>query len=111
VDKKAKFIFFISGSAKLAPSSGGALNDIATTLKDNADLQVEIEGHTDNSGTADKNQQLSEDRAMSVKTYLVNQGVSADRITTTGYGFSKPIASNKTAAGRAKNRRVVIIIK
>ncbi len=111
VDKKAKFIFFISGSAKLDPASNAALTDIATALKDNADMQVEIEGHTDNAGSKAQNQKLSEDRAAAVKTYLVSKGVSGDRITTTGYGFSKPIASNKTAAGRAKNRRVVIIIK
>lgn len=111
VDKKAKFIFFITGSAKLATSSYGALNDIATTLQENSELQLEIEGHTDNTGSAELNQKLSEDRAGAVKTYLVQQGVSADRITTSGYGFSKPIASNKTADSRAKNRRVVIILR
>jgi iron complex outermembrane recepter protein len=111
VDKKAKFIFFISGSATLASSSNGALNDIASTLKDNAELQVEIEGHTDNTGSAETNQKLSEDRANAVKTSLVSKGVSADRVTTTGYGFSKPVAPNITAEGRAKNRRVVILIK
>ncbi|WP_207496812.1 TonB-dependent receptor domain-containing protein [Aridibaculum aurantiacum] len=111
VDVKAKHILFVTGSARLTTSSYGALNDIATTIKNDASLEVEIEGHTDNTGGQQLNQKLSEDRAASVKNYLVSQGVSADKISTTGYGFSKPIADNKTAAGRAKNRRVVIIIK
>ncbi len=111
VDVKAKYILFITGSSKLTTSSYDALNDIANTINSDATLDVEIEGHTDNTGSQQLNQKLSEARAAAVKTYLVSKGVSADRLTTTGFGFSRPIATNKTAVGRAQNRRVVIIIK
>ena len=111
VDVRAKYILFITGSAKLTTSSYGALNEIATTINSDTDLDVEIEGHTDNTGSQKLNQKLSEDRAASVKKYLVSKGVNAERLSSTGYGFSKPIDTNSTAVGRAKNRRVVIIIK
>jgi len=67
-----------------------------------------IEGHTDNVGKKDKNLQLSKDRAAAVKDYLVSKGIAADRLTSEGYGDTKPIGSNKTAAGKALNRRVEV---
>jgi outer membrane protein OmpA-like peptidoglycan-associated protein len=70
------------------------------------DIKVTIEGHTDNTGRAETNQKLSESRAASVKKYLVSKGISADRLTTGGFGADRPIEDNKTAAGKAKNRRV-----
>jgi outer membrane protein OmpA-like peptidoglycan-associated protein len=70
------------------------------------DIKVSIEGHTDSTGKAETNQKLSEKRAGSVKTYLVSKGISADRLVTSGHGSEMPIEDNKTAAGRAKNRRV-----
>jgi len=111
VDKKAKFIYFVTGSAQLAAASNSALSDIAATLKEHSELSVEVEGHTDNVGSAEANKKLSEERAMSVKNALVSKGVAADKITTVGYGSGKPVATNDTVAGRAKNRRVVISIQ
>jgi len=70
---------------------------------------VAIHGHTDNVGGAKKNMTLSLGRAEAVKTYIVSRGVSASRITTKGYGFTKPIADNSKAEGRAKNRRIEFV--
>ena len=80
---------------------------MANLLKANPSLQLLIEGHTDNVGTAQKNQLLSENRAQAVMDYLVRKnGISKDRLTIKGYGFSKPVATNATSEGRALNRRV-----
>lgn len=70
------------------------------------DVKVSIEGHTDNTGKPEANQKLSENRSAAVKTYLVGKGINADRLSTKGYGADQPIEDNKTAAGKAKNRRV-----
>lgn len=75
-------------------------------LKAESDLKVTIEGHTDNVGDPAKNMTLSQARTESVKTYLMARGISADRITATGYGSTKPVADNTTPQGKAKNRRV-----
>jgi len=72
----------------------------------NPDLKVEVQGHTDNIGSESSNQKLSEKRAEVVKNYLVARGVKADRIKVVGYGEKNPIADNKTADGRAMNRRI-----
>jgi outer membrane protein OmpA-like peptidoglycan-associated protein len=72
---------------------------------------IDINGHTDNTGSDELNQKLSESRANSVKQYLLENGIGENRITATGYGESKPIADNKTAAGRAMNRRVEINLR
>ncbi|HEY1166646.1 MAG TPA: OmpA family protein, partial [Chitinophaga sp.] len=69
-------------------------------------FSLKLAGHTDNVGRDDNNMRLSKDRAESVKQYLVSQGANPSRIEATGYGETQPIASNKTAAGRQKNRRV-----
>ena len=69
------------------------------------DVSVKIEGHTDNIGTKEYNQKLSERRAKSVANYLIDKGVDSSKVTTEGFGFSRPIADNKTKEGRAKNRR------
>jgi outer membrane protein OmpA-like peptidoglycan-associated protein len=68
--------------------------------------KVSIEGHTDNTGKADKNLALSQKRVDAVKAYLVKKGVDASRLTAVAYGDTKPVGDNKTAAGRAENRRV-----
>ena len=83
---------------------------LATTLKKYEDTNILIEGHTDNTGTRELNQRLSERRAESVASYLSGQGVSRNRMTTQGYAFDQPIADNSTAAGRQQNRRVEIAI-
>ncbi|MEP6675648.1 MAG: OmpA family protein [Ferruginibacter sp.] len=111
VNVAAKNIFFQTGSNKLLAKSNAAMNNIVKLLADNPSYMVEIGGHTDNTGTAAKNQALSEARGNAVKDYLVKKGVDASRINVTGYGPDKPIADNKTAAGRAKNRRVELELK
>lgn len=82
------------------------LNELAKILKKNPDLRVIIHGHTDNIGTAEYNQRLSEKRAQAVLKYLKGKGVEPKRLSTVGYGYSKPTASDTTKNGRAKNRRV-----
>ena len=69
-------------------------------------LQLDIDGHTDSQGKPEKNKILSDNRAASVKTYLASKGVEESRMTAAGHGLDMPIADNKTAAGRTKNRRV-----
>jgi OOP family OmpA-OmpF porin len=102
----AKNVQFVTGSAVLAKGSTSELNDLAAYLKKYPDVKLEINGHTDNVGKALSNQKLSERRATSAKTYLVKKGISADRITTKGFGMDQPIAENNTAANKALNRRV-----
>jgi len=97
---------FILGSAKLTKLGMADLDKGAEVLISHPAINISIEGHTDNSGTAAGNQKLSERRAAAVKAYLVTKGISADRMITAGYGQSRPIADNKTAEGRAANRRV-----
>ena len=75
-------------------------------MKKNPDLKVEVDGHTDSTGTAAYNMTLSEKRAEAVKKYFVDQGIDPNRLTTKGFGITKSAASNKTKEGRAKNRRV-----
>ena len=72
---------------------------------------IEINGHTDNVGTEEKNQKLSEDRATFVKNYLASKGIKNERITTNGFGFSMPINSNQTDEEKYQNRRVEILLK
>lgn len=93
--------------------SAGGINNVkklAAFLEKYPQRKVQIEGHTDSTGSDSYNQGLSERRADAVKTALVNMGISADRITTRGYGESSPVATNSTAAGRQINRRVEIVL-
>lgn len=106
IDFAAQNILFATGSYKLLSSSNKGLNDVVKILQDNPDLKLSIDGHTDNTGTSAKNQTLSENRANAVKDYLVSKGIDAPRLTAAGHGQDEPIADNKTAAGRKKNRRV-----
>jgi len=82
---------------------------VARALRDNPSLHVVVEGHTDSVGSDSYNHKLSERRAKAVRDYLVREGIDASRITTRGYGKSRPVASNDTAEGRAENRRAEII--
>jgi len=93
-------------SAKLTSSAESILDGVSEKLMTNDQLRIRLEGHTDSVGPAAYNKELSQRRADSVKSYLVNQGFSADNITTIGYGEEQPVASNDTAEGRAQNRRV-----
>ncbi len=86
-------------------SSFKGLNDVVAIMKDNPDMLLAIDGHTDSDGSEEMNQTLSENRANTVKNYLVSKGIDESRITATGHGELKPIATNKTAAGKAQNRR------
>ena len=105
INYAAKNVFFATGSAKLLPKSFKALNEAAKLLKEDETLMVDVDGHTDSQGNEEKNQTLSESRAASVVNYLVSQGIAESRLKATGYGVTKPIGDNKTAAGRAQNRR------
>ena len=108
INVAAKNIFFATGSAKLLPKSFKSLGDVLKILNDNPSYKLDIDGHTDNTGKPDKNQLLSENRAKAVVTYLKGKGIDEARLVATGYGQDKPLADNKTKAGRAKNRRVEI---
>lgn len=101
-----KGVNFKSGSAELLPTSFKTLDEAATALQEFPNVKVEVQGHTDNTGKEPTNQKLSQARAETVAKYLADHGVSADRMVSKGYGSSKPIAPNKTKAGRGKNRRV-----
>jgi len=104
-------ILFATGKADLQPTLKESLAKIAGILIVYKDPKLVVEGHTDNQGSKDFNQKLSEDRAANVKNYLIEQGVDAARLTSVGSAFDKPIADNNTKEGRAKNRRVELIIQ
>lgn len=99
-------IVFKTGKADIEPTSEEILTQAFNTLDQNKDIQVEIRGYTDNVGGRKMNLRLSQRRAASVKAWLVSKGISADRISAKGYGLDHPIADNKTAEGRQKNRRI-----
>jgi len=110
VNVAAQNILFITGSAKLQTKSFKGLNDVVQIMKDNPGMSLAIDGHTDNVGTDEKNQILSDNRAASVKAYIVSKGIDESRITSAGHGETMPIADNKTAAGRQKNRRSELVM-
>jgi OOP family OmpA-OmpF porin len=103
-------VFFDSGKSSLRAESSKELNELAEYMSLKKTLVIEIAGHTDNVGAADANQKLSEDRANSVKQYLVKKGISAERVQAKGYGDTQPVADNETAAGKQKNRRTEVRI-
>jgi OmpA-OmpF porin, OOP family len=96
---------FASGSATLNASARNALNELVTTLKANGKA-VQLSGHTDNVGLSVSNQVLSEKRAEACAEYLIAQGIAKAKVTSRGYGDTKPVGDNTTAEGRAKNRRM-----
>jgi outer membrane protein OmpA-like peptidoglycan-associated protein len=103
-------VTFDVGRATIKPQFYGALDSVASTLNQYGKTRIEIEGHTDSTGSAEMNQQLSENRAMAVASHLASRGVPRDRMYAIGYGKTQPIADNSTAEGRARNRRVEIIV-
>jgi OmpA-OmpF porin, OOP family len=111
INYAAKNVFFATGSAKLLPKSFKALDEAAKLLKSDETLMVDIDGHTDSQGNEEKNQTLSDNRAAAVKNYLVSKGIADARLKSTGYGSSKPVGDNKTAAGRASNRRTELAVR
>ncbi|WP_298297446.1 OmpA family protein [Hydrotalea sp.] len=108
----AKNIFFSTGSAQLIANSYKPLSEVVKIVHDDPNLKLDIEGYTDNVGNEAVNQALSEKRANAVMQYFIDKGgISADRLHATGYGSQKPIADNKTAKGRAMNRRVELNLR
>ena len=116
----ATAIEFDLGKATIKPTSNKLLDEIVAILNEYSDYNMTIEGHTDNTKfkklekgqtSADKNMQLSKERAASVRDYFISKGISADRLSSEGFGETRPVADNKTAAGRAKNRRVDMDLK
>lgn len=107
----ATAIQFDLGKATIKKTSNKLLDEIVKILNDYPDYNMTIDGHTDNTGKPEKNMQLSKDRAAAVKGYFIAKGISADRLSSDGYGDTKPVASNKTAKGRAQNRRVAMDLK
>ena len=104
-------IHFDTGKSTIKTESGPIIEQIVKLLKDNADLKLSVEGHTDNVGDAKSNQRLSEDRAKSVVAALTTAGIQASRLSAAGFGQDRPVADNRSEEGRAKNRRVELVKK
>jgi outer membrane protein OmpA-like peptidoglycan-associated protein len=101
---------FETGKADLLEDSYKVIDELVAYLNRKDDERIELGGHTDNVGSAKSNQKLSEARANAVRNYLISKGIDPNRVTAKGYGLSVPIASNKTAEGRAQNRRTEVKI-
>ncbi len=108
----AKPILFQDGSAELLPESIAVVQEVAQVLQESPDLKlVEVQGYMDNEGDKDVNLRLSQERAEAVRRSLVDLGVDAARLSSAGYGQDKPLTTNATPAGRAKNRRIEFLVK
>lgn len=110
VSSKSYQIQFETGSSIIKPESYNELDEILKSSVVAEGLKLGVYGHTDNTGNPEANQRLSEDRANSVKNYLLSKGLSESRIESKGFGQSQPIADNSTSSGRAQNRRVQIVL-
>ena len=104
-------VLFDFDKTAIKPDGAKILDRLVAFLKENPDRKVDLEGHTDWTGTDKYNEGLSLRRAASVKNYLIKKGVDTSRIATRGFGEAKPIADNKTKDGRAKNRRVEVKVR
>jgi outer membrane protein OmpA-like peptidoglycan-associated protein len=100
---------FATGKADITPDSETALNEVAATLKEHAEWKIRVEGFTDNVGSRIENRKLSRDRADAVMSWLAAHGIDSGRLSSKGYGQARPVATNETAEGRAKNRRVQLV--
>lgn len=103
-------VLFDVGKFTIRPGAREKLAKLSGVVLGNPGLQLAVEGHTDSTGSDELNQKLSENRAGSVRDYLVTQGVASETITATGFGKTKPVAPNETSEGRQKNRRVEIVV-
>lgn len=104
-------IHFDTGKSTIKPESEPIIEQIVKLLKENSDLKLSVEGHTDNVGDAKSNLKLSDDRAKSVVAALTKSGVAASRLSAAGFGQDRPVADNRSEEGRAKNRRVELVKK
>jgi outer membrane protein OmpA-like peptidoglycan-associated protein len=105
-------VLFASDKTELLPAAQERLTEVAKALNEGDDAsQMVVEGHTDSKGSASHNQELSTQRAEAVRRFLVSQGISESRIRAMGLGFSRPVADNKSAEGRANTRRVEIVVQ
>ncbi len=104
-------VLFATNKYELLPAARQKLDAVAEALKNQEDHKMIVEGYTDSQGTETSNLELSQARAQSVRDYLVSRGVAAGQISATGLGQSKPVGDNRTAEGRAQNRRVEIIVQ
>jgi outer membrane protein OmpA-like peptidoglycan-associated protein len=111
VEAAATAIEFETGEANIKASSYGEIDQVITILEDYPGYTMVIEGHTDNVGNPESNMTLSRERAEAVRSYLILRGISAERLVAKGFGDTKPVASNNTEQGRARNRRVVMELK
>ena len=103
-------VFFDSGKSTLRAESNKELNELAEFMSLKKSVVIEIAGHTDNVGSPEANQKLSEERAKAVKQYLEKKGIAPERVQAKGYGDTQPVADNDTAAGKQKNRRTEVHI-
>jgi outer membrane protein OmpA-like peptidoglycan-associated protein len=103
-------VLFDTAQYSLRPEAREKLAKMSGILLSHPELKLAVEGHTDSTGSDDYNQKLSENRATAVRSYLAEQGVPGDNISATGFGKTRPVATNDTAAGRQKNRRVEIVV-
>lgn len=101
-------IHFQTAKAVINPSSYKVLNELVELMKRKKKMSIELAGHTDSDGSAESNLKLSKDRANAVKAYLTKKGISSSRVQTVGYGETKPVESNSTEQGKARNRRTEV---
>jgi outer membrane protein OmpA-like peptidoglycan-associated protein len=101
---------FETGKAILQPESYKVIDELVSFLQRKDDEKIELQGHTDNVGKPAKNMVLSQQRAQTVMAYVISKGIDPSRLKAKGYGMTKPVATNKTPAGRALNRRTEVKI-
>ena len=102
-------IKFDVAKATIKPESTGTINYVVKMMTDHPELNFSVEGHTDSDGESASNQKLSEARAKAVTETMINAGISADRLSSKGYGETKPMTGNDTPEGKAQNRRVEFV--
>ena len=110
LDKALAGVNFETAKATLLKESYKPLDAVVKVMSENSNYKLKITGHTDNVGNSESNMQLSKDRAQAVEAYLESKGLDADRFIVIGFGDTRPVSTNDTPEGRAKNRRVEFTI-